>query len=390
MNTTSLSGRSDPGQTQLTTSDLHTDDPGQIVVTLKRVGRGPLFLDPNPLVVDAGTFGVPELERQGRFSLRVSSGWRAEPVGELAWKLVAHEIDVDRPLVAELKCEAGGKIRTWQVSVPVGLDLVSTLDPVAHTFQEPNRASVLGDILPDRSIFEETFSMRWRTLSDALFEGIYSDIVFLRREGPTRGGLCSGMARWAIARSLGEENEPPDRSSALRRITAYHGRQLSDRSFLLGIPTFLRGSPAASYRIVRRDLLTKGWTDRAFDVAVPKPWRKDVLRALIGSGHTIVPYRIIQPNPKSARVEVYDPNRPPATLESPQVVEFDLESDRYAYRQLVALTQDDAGLVAARQRGYAKPGSAVAAGLVSLGMRLTGWSSGRRAQSSPANEPAGL
>ena len=379
-----------PVQMQPTNAQSPAGDSASIQVTLKRLGRGPLFLEPDPLVVDAGNFGVPETECHGRFSLRVSAGWRAVPVGELAWQLVPHEIDVDRILVAELRRETGGRTTKWQWSVPVGLDLVSTLDPVAHTFQEPNRASVLGDILPDRSIFEETFSMPWRTLSDALFEGIYSDIVFLRRDGPTRGGLCSGMARWAIARSLGDEDVPADRSTALRRITAYHGRQLCDRSFLLGIPTFLRGSPAATYRIVRRDLLRKGWTDRAFDVAIPKPWRKDVVRALIGSGHTIVPYRIIQPNPKSARVDVYDPNRPPATIDTPQVVEFDLEHDRYSYRQLVAMTQDDAGLVAARQRGYARQGSAVAAGLVSLGMRLTGWSSGRRAQSSPANEPAGL
>src|SRR5690606_27468879 len=103
-------------------------------------------------------------------------------------------------------------------------------------------------------------------------KGLYSDIVFLRRDGPTRGGLCSGMARWAIDRALGAEPEPESRDEALRRITTYHGRQLSDLSFLMGIPTFLRGSPRASYRIVRRDLLHKGWTDRAFDIAVPKPW----------------------------------------------------------------------------------------------------------------------
>jgi len=375
---------------QRTESDSSAGGPGPIQVTLKRDGRGPLYLDPDPLILDAGHFGVPEEEREGRFSLRVSTGWRTEPVGHLAWQLIPLEIDVDRPLVAELRVEVAGQTSVWHVSVPLGLDLVSTLDPIAHTFEEPNRASVLGDVLPDRAIFDETYSMRSTLLSDALFKGIYSDIVFLRRDGPTRGGLCSGMARWAIARSLGDEDAPVDRSTALRRITTYHGRQLCDRSFLLGLPTFLRGSPAATYRIVRRDLLTKGWTDRAFDVAIPKPWRRDLVRALIGNGHTIVPYRIVQPNPQSARVEVYDPNRPPATLDTPQVVEFDLENDRYAYRQLVSMNQDDAGLVAARQQGYAKQGSAVAAGLVSLGMRLTGWSSGRRAQSSPANEPAGL
>src|SRR5690606_27093964 len=131
--------------------------------------------------------------------------------------------------------------------------------------------------------------------------------------------------------------EPANRDEALRRITTYHGRQLADRSFLLGLPSFLRGSPGASYRTVRRDLLRKGWTDRAFDVAIPRPWRRDVVQALISKGPTIVPSRIVQEHPGKALVEVYDPNRPPATLETPEAVELDLMCERYAYRHMVSM-----------------------------------------------------
>ena len=42
---------------------------------------------------------------------------------------------------------------------------------------------------------------------------------------------------------------------------------------------------------------------------MPKPWRKDLLKALVSQGHTIVPYRIVQHEPDQASVEVYDPNR---------------------------------------------------------------------------------
>lgn len=339
-------------------------------IQLVRRGCDPLEVLPATFEVCVDDFGVPIAERAGQFRLVVNDGWVARPAGELRWELIPERIELDRRVRIRLRrIVQSGETREWTLSIPVSLDLQSTFDPIRHTFPEPNRASVLGDILPDREIFEQTYVVP-SFLKSALFSGLYADIVFLRRDGPTRGGLCSGMARWAIARSRNVESQPENREQALEQITVYHGRQLRDRALLLSAPWFLRGSPRAAYRAVRGDLLRQGWTDRAFDLAVPKPWRRDVVTALIGEGHTVVPYRILQPDPDTAHVEVYDPNRPPATLETPEVMEFDLENDRYAYRHMVSGSQTNVGLIAARQAGYAGKGTAVLASLASLAMGI--------------------
>lgn len=345
------------------------------VFTIRRNGTGPIECVPESCRVDAEMFGFTADQQHGQFRIAAPDDWSVKPVGALTWELTPCIIDPDQPYELELTRE-GGESRTLPLTVT--LDLRSTFDPLMHTFPEPNRASVLGDILPDPDIFRETFGKLPAWMRTDLFDGLYSDIVFLRKDGPTRGGLCSGMARWSIARSLGEEPDPCDRDDALRRITTFHGRQLSDLSFLMGAPSFLRGSPRASYRTVRRDLLRYGKTDRAFDVGVPKPWRKDLLKAMVTEGHTIVPYRVVQPGPERATVEVYDPNRPPVTLETPEQVVFDLKRDRYSYRHIVSMEHGDVGLVVARQRGYARAGSAVMAGLVALGMRLSGMQARQR------------
>lgn len=345
------------------------------VFTIRRHGGGPVECVPASCRVDAEMFGFSADQQHGRFRIAGSDDWSIKPVGALTWEIKPCIIDPDEYYELEL-IRDDGESRT--LPLQVNLDLRSTFDPLMHTFPEPNRASVLGDVLPNPDIFRDTFGKLPKRLQADLFDGLYSDIVFLRKDGPTRGGLCSGMARWSIARSLGEEPDPCDRDDALRRITTYHGRQLSDLSFLMGAPSFLRGSPRASYRTVRRDLMRHGRTDRAFDVGVPKPWRTDLLKALVTEGHTIVPYRIIQSGPDRAEVEVYDPNRPPVTLETPDLVEFDLKRDRYAYRHLVSMEQSNVGLVVARQGGYARAGSAVLAGLAAFGMRLAGMKTRQR------------
>lgn len=329
----------------------------------------PLKISPCQFELDASAFGVPDGARSGLFRIVSDDGWAVEPVGRLRWRLTAFEIDIDFPLSISLQRIAqSGHVNEWRFSIPVQLDLTSAFDPIEHTFPEPNRAAVLGDILPERRLFDLTYVRPPGLLADALFKGLYADIVFLRRDGPTRGGLCSGMARWAIARGMESEPKPASREQALERIVVYHGRQLCDRSFSKGAGWFLRGSPKAAYWAVRRDLLELGTTDRALDIAVPKPWRRDVASALVAEGHTVVPYRIRQESGTRALVEVYDPNRPPATLEIPEAIEFDLRNDRYRYRHMVSMDQTDVGIIAARQSGYARPGTAVVAGLVSLGM----------------------
>lgn len=331
----------------------------------------PLQIFPRQFELDAGAFSAPQGLLSGLFRIVADGGWTVEPVGHLRWRLTAHEIDIDVPLSISLQRSLpSGQMEEWTFSIPVQLDLTSTFDPIKHTFPEPNRAAVLGDVLPQRRLFDLTYIQPPGPLAKALFHGLYEDIVFLRREGPTRGGLCSGMARWAVARGQGAEPQPESREQALERIVVYHGRQLCDRAFARGVRWFLRGSPRASYRVLRRELLQYGMTDRAFDIGVPKPWRRDVVSALVNQGHTVVPYRIRQDSGERAFVEVYDPNRPPATLETPEAIEFDLRRDRYSYRHMVSMDQANVGIIAARQSGYARQGTAIVAGLVSLGMRV--------------------
>ncbi|CAN5728027.1 hypothetical protein BH20CHL1_BH20CHL1_00620 [soil metagenome] len=331
----------------------------------------PLKISPRQFELNAAAFGLPNGAQSGLFRIVAEDGWAVEPVGHLCWRLTAFEIDIDRPLSISLqRILPAGRSEEWLFLVPVQLDLTSTFDPVEHTFPEPNRAAVLGDILPERRLFALTYIQPPGLLANALFNGLYSGIVFLRRDGPTRGGLCSGMARWAVARGLGAEPQPESREHALERIVVYHGRQLCDRAFARGVRWFLRGSPRASYRVLRRELLQHGTTDRAFDIGVPKPWRRDVVSALVTQGHTVVPYRIRQDSGERAFVEVYDPNRPPSTLETPESIEFDLRRDRYSYRHMVSMDQTNVGIIAARQSGYAGQGTAILAGLVSLGMKV--------------------
>ncbi|MEX2314134.1 MAG: hypothetical protein WD628_00350, partial [Thermomicrobiales bacterium] len=118
---------------------------------------------------------------------------------------------------------------------------------------------------------------------------------------------------------------------------------------------------------VRRDLLRDGITDRALDVAIPKPWRLDLVQALVAEGHTVVPYRLRQAGAERGALEVYDPNHPAAIgSDAPRTIHFDLARNRYAYGTLVAPEQTNVGMIAVRQRAYAQPGTAFIATLGSL------------------------
>lgn len=195
-----------------------------------------------------------------------------------------------------------------------------------------------------------------------LFRGLYADIVQLRPTGSHRGGLCSGMARWAGVRALQNEDRLPERDAALHEIKRLHGRQLTDRALLASLVWFLRASPVAAYRAVRDDALRTGRTLRALDVGVPKPWRRDIATAVVREGHTIVPYRIRQPSPTRAYVDCYDPNRGHES----HTIEFHLDTGRYAYRNKVSLDEDDVGLIAVPHAVYARKGTAIIATLGSL------------------------
>jgi hypothetical protein len=214
-------------------------------------------------------------------------------------------------------------------------------------------------------MFERTFPVA--IFPRALFNGLYRSIVFLggNRDG-YGGGLCTGMARVALERSiLSQKGEP-----GLDEIVLWHGRQLSDRALLASTPWFLMPSPKRAFSAFRRDILANGSSTRCFDIGVPKPWRADIVRALQHEGHTVVPYAFCQSSRDAAEVYVYDPNDPHASIAGETRLTFDLKHSRYAYRGIAALDDRRTTVIAVKQFAYRRGRTAILAGLASWLLEL--------------------
>lgn len=329
-------------------------------ITISRDGDGPIAFTPGAVSVNA------PIDSGGHFRLRAPEGWHATVDDAGAWRLhpIAPNLDRSARFTVE-RVSNGATVQDG--AIHVDLDMRSSFDPARFALPLRNRASALGEIRPRREIFERTVTMLPEPLKRLLFRGLYSEIVFLKAEGKPRGGMCSGMARWAIARGLGQEPDPASDDAAIERIQLFHGRQLLDRALLSALPWFACGSPKAAYRAVRRDLVRDGTSDRALDLGIPKLWRIDLARALVTEGHTVVPYHLRQYGATRAELEVYDPNRPDAVgSDTPRTIQFDLATNRYAYGTVVALEQSNVGMIAVRQQAYATPGTAFIATLGSL------------------------
>jgi hypothetical protein len=350
--------------------------PTELVLTVTREGTAPVRLTPERIVVTPATFGLTEgAAPAGRYRLSAPHGWPRRLSAPLEWTLVPDLLDLDRrhALRLEYVSEDDSASRSWTLPIRVEVDLTTTFEPKLHAVPFPNRASAIGDVTPTGRMMRRTYVGMRGALGNALYAGLYRNIVYLRAEGPTRGGLCTGMARWAIACSQGEVEQPP----TVEEIALYHGRQLNDRALLASLSWFLRASPRAAFEAVRADALRDGVTRRALDVAVPKPWRRDLPRALVQEGHTVVPFRVRQMSPEVAFLDVYDPNRPPEGDElNVQTIEFKLRENRYSYRHLASFDDGRIGMIAAPQAAYATPGTAYLAALGSALMRLVG---GRKA-----------
>lgn len=329
-------------------------------ITISRDGDGPIRYAPEAVEIK-----IP-VETGRHFRLVVPDGWSTtvDPPG--TWRVMPVAPSLDETVsYSILSVPDGATVQSG--TIQVDLDLRSSFDPARCALPLRNRASELGEINPRRDIFERTVRLLPRRLKQVLFRGLYSDIAFLHAEGKNRGGMCSGMARWAIARGLGQEPDPPSVEAAVERIQLYHGRQLRDLALLSALPWFLRGSPKAAYQAVRQDLLREGITDRALDIAIPKLWRRDLFQALVAEGHTVVPYRLWQFGAERAELEVYDPNHPSAIgSDEPRTIYFDLARNRYAYGKLVEPDQTNVGIIAVRQKAYANPGTAFLATLGSF------------------------
>ena len=330
---------------------------------IMRVGLDPVRVSGDWFDVRSADFGLTS-ESAGTLRLEAPPGWDVESVGDGRWRVRPRRFRVGARDELRL-LDAAGSPR-GAIRIPVKYDLRSSFDIKHHAFPLPNSTSALGTIDPDRRIFEQTYAPMPAFAKRILFGGLYSDIVFIR-PGARTGGLCTGMARWAIARGKGQEPAAPTQAAALERIALFHGRQLFDRALLAAAVWFFRASPRAAFFAVRDDLLRTGKTDRALDIGVPKPWRRDVLTAVVEQGHTVVPYHLVQESDEAGWIAVYDPNRPDLIgADEPRVIEFDLRRDRYRYGTKVSMEQDDVGMIAVRQAVYSGRRTAILATVGSL------------------------
>jgi len=291
-------------------------------------------------------------------------GWRALPSGERVW-LVFPAGRPAFPVVVRVLSRVGARWREVAArSVPVAFCGRNRFDPRRDRLPWANRVDELGEVEPEERHFRATF--RLAVAPRAFFRGLYREVVGLRQlpDGGVRGGLCTGLARVALARALGSL----EGSAALRdAVLVLHGRQLSDRALLAGLPWFLFPSPRRAYRAFVDDLLVRGRSERCYDVNVPRPWRRDVVQALLGQGHTVVPYAFCQREATQAVVWVYDPNlpdRPDLTA-----ITFDLRHDRYAYPPL-AVDGARTTVVAVPLAAYLRGRTAVLASLGNLVLML--------------------
>lgn len=316
---------------------------------------------------------------------RLAEGGEQRPVGSagtIAWSLILD----GRPTTCDqgIACAisgAGERLGTLRHVVPLELRCRSQFDPARHILPFRNAASDLGHVEPRLDLFRRTYRRGGTILPAAFFAGVYRDIVFLSPEGDTRGGggLCTGMARFALEQSLqpaatgtaqlvGERQ----RAGAMEEAQAWHGRQLTDRALLAAARQFFDPSPAAAFYRFRDRLLASGRGEVAFDIGIarweasPAKWGA-MLRRLVTQGHTIVPYAFRQASEGFAEVSVYDPSYPDRADWPENVVRFDLLNDRYAYRGFGSLERDDPTTVlAVPQRNFAGSQTAYLASLANL------------------------
>jgi hypothetical protein len=268
-------------------------------------------------------------------------------------------------------------IATVEHTLAVELRGQSSFDPVRDIPPFRNSTADLGDIEPRRDLFDRTYRRGGTILPGAFFRGLYRDIVFLASGTDARGGggLCTGMARFALGCSLSGEHPPAGRVREVVQI--WHGRQMTDAALLAAAAQFLTPDTAGSFRRFRDQVLASGYGTVAFDIGIarwewsPRTW-PEIFHRLVTQGHTLVPYAFQQTDDESATVQVYDPSYPAPEDAAQNIVRFDLARNRYAYRGFGALDRDDPTTVlAVTQRPFSQPGTAFLASLASLIMHPT-------------------
>jgi hypothetical protein len=336
------------------------------LATLERL-HGPS--DRRRLTAPAGWIVTPTAGDQAGAAGR---RWRVEPIGAPAACLLNLHLIVARP---------GGGETEFVHPVPVEIVGRTQFDPARHALPLANAAAEWGEVAPDRAVFDRTY--RRGALAGAFFRGLYSEVVYLTADAARRpGGLCTGIARSTLELSLrrpaaGLTDEPIE--SRRRAALLWHGRQLADRALLASALAWLTRGSRDAYLTFRRQVLTAGETRLAFDVNVPRPWRRDLLTAFVGSGHTVVPYALRQRSDAEAEVWVYDPNYPRPEQTADSVIRFDLERDSYRYRHYDgARPGAPSKVLAVHQDRYRAADTAYLSGLLNLLLYPRSWWPARR------------
>lgn len=251
-------------------------------------------------------------------------------------------------------------IARGRLGLPIWIMGYHRFVPEQHRLPWANTLADLGEIEPSHQQFTQTF--RFCLFPRAFFRGLYRDTVGIRQRGAqVIGGLCTGLSRLALARAL--EASPLPEGTLLEQVIVLHGRQLTDRALLAGAPWFFFPSPRRAYFRFMQDVLQRRESDLCFDINVPVPWRRDVIQALLGQGHTVVPYAFQQQRPDHAAVWVFDPNAPDRASET--VLSIDLRRNRYAYPPLIT-PNDRVTIVAVRLPHYLRGRTAVLASLANM------------------------
>jgi hypothetical protein len=255
-------------------------------------------------------------------------------------------------------------------AVPIEVRGRSQFDPRRHALPFANSAIDLGPIDPSPAIFAQTYQAA--PLAGPFFDGLYSEVVHISDDprAPRPGGLCTGIARSALEFSLRHPDQPITRHDPAllrRQAMLWHGKQLADRALLASTAAWVGHGSRDAYLAFREQVLAGSSSDLAMDVNVPRPWRRDLFTALIGSGHTVVPYALRQHSDDHAEVWVYDPNHPRPEEMRQSVIHFDLARDTYQYRHVDGSAPGrPSKVLAVRQSHYRAATTGVLGGLISL------------------------
>jgi hypothetical protein len=299
--------------------------------------------------------------------------WRVRPGGEPPSCLVNLTLRINRP-------DEG--VTEIVHAVPVELRGRTQFEPRRHALPFANVAAEFGEVAPQAATFAQTY--RAGALPRPFFHGLYSDVVYLSgdpaRERP--GGLCTGIARSTLEFSLAQpEGRIAHQDAGTIRETAkvWHGKQLADHALLASAGAWVRQGSRDAYQVFKRGVLARGQTEVAMDVNVPRPWRRDLPGAFIGSGHTVVPYALRQRSDDRADVWVYDPNHPRPEEAKASVIHFDLANDTYSYRRYDGRAPGKPSkVIAVHQDHYRRADSAYLSGALNLALYpRTWWPQGR-------------